>query len=76
MPGMDGFETITKLREEETEIADIPVVFLTGNNDREKVVEVITLKPDGYLLKGVKLDKIVEYVDNFFRPHIEEDPNA
>ena len=28
MPGMDGFETLTKLREEETEIADIPVVFL------------------------------------------------
>ena len=27
MPGMDGYETITKLRAEETEIADIPVVF-------------------------------------------------
>ncbi len=33
MPGMDGFETLTKLRAEETEIADIPVVFLTAEND-------------------------------------------
>ena len=33
MPGMYGFETLTKLRAEETEIADIPVVFLTAEND-------------------------------------------
>ena len=33
MPGMDGFETIQKLRGEESEIAEIPVVFLTGDND-------------------------------------------
>ena len=33
MPEMDGFETITRLRAEETEIADIPVVFLTSEND-------------------------------------------
>ncbi|HAT01903.1 MAG TPA: hypothetical protein DCS54_01305, partial [Oribacterium sp.] len=75
MPEASGPEILRALRSQPA-TADIPVVFLTGNNDREKVVEVITLKPDGYLLKGVKLDKIVEYVDNFFRPHIEEDPNA
>lgn len=33
MPGIDGFETISRLRAEETEIADIPVVFLTAEND-------------------------------------------
>ena len=33
MPEMDGFETITRLRAEETDIADIPVVFLTSEND-------------------------------------------
>lgn len=33
MPGMDGFETMTRLRAEEMDVADIPVVFLTSEND-------------------------------------------
>ncbi|MCR5213032.1 MAG: response regulator [Eubacterium sp.] len=35
MPGIDGFETMRRLRMEETEIADIPVVFLTSEDDTE-----------------------------------------
>ena len=35
MPGMDGFETLKRLRAEETEIADIPVVFLTAEGDAD-----------------------------------------
>jgi len=34
MPGMDGFETISKLKSENV-WSDIPVVFLTGRNDAE-----------------------------------------
>ena len=33
MPEMDGFETIRLLRAKESEIADIPVVFLTSDTD-------------------------------------------
>ena len=33
MPGMDGFETKSKLMAMEEEIADIPVIFLTANDD-------------------------------------------
>jgi DNA-binding NarL/FixJ family response regulator len=36
----------------EPEYADIPVVFLTGVSDTEKVKDAIKLKPQGYILKN------------------------
>lgn len=44
----------------------IPVIFLTGKGDIESVKQVLKLKPDGYLLKTMKQDEIVSYVDEFF----------
>ena len=35
MPGMDGFETLKKLREQEVGQEEIPVIFLTANDDEE-----------------------------------------
>ena len=51
MPGMDGFETLTKLREEETEIADIPVVFLTSENDTEAEKKALGLGAKDFIKK-------------------------
>jgi putative two-component system response regulator len=34
MPGMDGFETIARLKGDES-LKPIPVIFLTGNSDAE-----------------------------------------
>jgi len=34
MPGMDGFETISRLKADGN-IKNVPVIFLTGNNDAE-----------------------------------------
>ena len=34
MPGMDGFETIARLKGDE-QLKKVPVIFLTGNNDAE-----------------------------------------
>ena len=33
MPGMNGFDTLSKIMTMEEDIADIPVIFLTGNDD-------------------------------------------
>lgn len=44
----------------------IPVIFLTGKGDIDSVKQVLKLKPDGYLLKTMKQDEIVSYVDDFF----------
>ena len=41
------------------QIADIPVVFLTGINDKEKIQKVLALKPNGYLLKPIEHEKLM-----------------
>ena len=34
MPGMDGFETLARMKGD-AQIKNVPVIFLTGNNDAE-----------------------------------------
>ena len=59
MPVCDGQMTLRMIREVE-EIKDIPVVFLTGVQDREHISAVMDLHPAGYLLKPAPADKIIE----------------
>lgn len=51
MPVCDGLQTLEMICNE-PEYADIPVMFLTGVSDTEKVREAIKLKPQGYILKN------------------------
>lgn len=44
--------------------AHIPVCFLTGISDREKIMEVMALKPHGYLLKPIDMDQLTSTVQN------------
>ena len=46
--------------------ADIPVVFLTGIGDAESVKQVISLKPDGYLLKSTSRLDLLRWLKLFF----------
>lgn len=52
MPTMDGPEVITILRGNER-TANIPIIFLTGVNEVDKIQKVMHLKPQGYMLKPV-----------------------
>ena len=65
MPVCDGRQVLGMIRSEE-EFADIPVFFLTGRVDQESVKNVISLKPEGYLSKQLKLEEIKNHVDKFF----------
>ncbi len=65
MPICDGKQTLEMIRAE-TEVADIPVIFLTGKGDKESVMKVMSLKPEGYLLKSMKPMDIKKYIDDFF----------
>ena len=47
MPVCDGRQTLEMIRADE-ELKDIPVIFLTGVNDREHIESVLSLKPAGY----------------------------
>jgi len=57
MPVVDGKMTLQMLRSEEA-TRDIPVVFLTGVSDPAYVKEVLSLQPQGYLLKPSSEQKI------------------
>ena len=65
MPVIDGSQVLQMIRTE-TEFCDIPVIFLTGKNDKESIMKVLELKPEGYLLKSMEPNKIVQEIDNFF----------
>ena len=65
MPIIDGRQVLEMLHSE-GEFADIPVIFLTGKQDRESIMKVMSLKPAGYLLKTMKPLEIIKYVDDFF----------
>lgn len=65
MPICDGKQALEMIRSDE-DIADIPVMFLTGRGDKESVKNVKALKPEGYLLKTMPDDFIMKTVDDFF----------
>lgn len=65
MPVIDGSQVLEMIRTE-TEFCDIPVIFLTGKNDKESIMKVLELKPEGYLLKSMEPQKIIQEIDKFF----------
>ncbi|MCI8275835.1 MAG: response regulator [Lachnospiraceae bacterium] len=65
MPVCDGSHVFEMLRSEK-EFEDIPVIFLTSRDDPESVKRVLSLKPEGYLLKYLKPADIRCRIDEFF----------
>ena len=64
MPVASGPEVLEMMKSDE-DTRDIPVIFLTGKGDKESVMSVVSLKPDGYLLKTMPKEKLMEAVRNF-----------
>lgn len=65
MPELDGYEVFEKIKKNPL-IAHIPIIFLTGKNDRETVMKIINRKPDGYLLKSMGRTELLNSIDGFF----------
>lgn len=65
MPICDGKQVLEMIRSEK-DFADIPVIFLTSKGDKESVMNVMSLKPEGYLLKTMEPYQIVKAVNDFF----------
>ena len=66
MPVTSGPQVLEMIRSE-TKVGKVPVMFLTGKGDRESIMKVLALKPDGYLLKSLNREQILETVNNFFK---------
>ncbi|MDH3672045.1 MAG: response regulator [Gammaproteobacteria bacterium] len=56
MPGMGGLDVLCKLREGGTEV---PIVMLTTSSDEQDLVESLRLGAQGYLLKDMEPDELV-----------------
>ena len=59
MPVVDGKMVLEEIRANE-QSRDIPVVFLTAINSKEKILAVAPLNPSDYLLKPVNAKRILE----------------
>lgn len=57
MPGENGAEVFAKIRDNPA-TQNLPVVFLTGVTDRKKIMEVLGMKPQGYLTKPIDMEKL------------------
>lgn len=63
MPIETGADVFRKIKSN-PRIAHTPVCFLTGVSDREKIMEVMSLKPHGYLLKPIDIDMLLATISN------------
>ncbi|MDE6212140.1 MAG: response regulator [Lachnospiraceae bacterium] len=57
MPVENGAAVLAKIRQNPN-TSNLPVVFLTGVTDRQKIMEVLTMKPQGYLTKPIDMGKL------------------
>lgn len=63
MPIETGADVFRKIKSN-PRISNTPVCFLTGVSDREKIMEVMSLKPHGYLLKPIDMDMLLATIRN------------
>ncbi|WP_296834642.1 response regulator [Butyrivibrio sp.] len=68
MPVTSGPQVLEMLRSDE-ETKGIPVMFLTGKSDKESVMAVVSLKPEGYFLKTIQKNELIEKLEEFFILH-------
>lgn len=62
MPGENGADVLKKIRDNEA-TSNLPVVFLTGITDREKIKKVVSFKPQGYLIKPIEREQLLQIIE-------------
>ena len=63
MPVETGADIFRRIRRT-PRYAAVPVVFLTGVSDKEKIMEVMSLKPNGYILKPIDMSALSSTIQN------------
>lgn len=65
MPEMNGKETLEIIRKDEN-LKDLPVFFLTGVSDSNKISECLKLDPSGYILKPIGKFSLLAKIRAYF----------
>lgn len=68
MPVTSGPQVLEMLRSD-LDTASIPVMFLTGKSDKESVMAVLSLRPEGYFLKTIEKEDLLQQLKDFFIRH-------
>ncbi len=63
MPGMDGYGLLAAMRAAQSELADIPFIFLTARDTREDILAGTRAAVDDYLVKPIDFDLMLASVD-------------
>lgn len=66
MPIMDGFLTLEQLRKVE-ECINVPIIFVTGKNDKHTILNSSLLGVDGYLVKPVSKQTLLNKIDEVYQ---------
>ena len=66
MPGMDGIQTLQKIREFNQEI---PVIIISAYTDQLKIDQVATYKISGVFYKGEDFDQGLSLLESTLRRH-------
>lgn len=61
MPEEKGPDVLARIRANES-TKNVPVIFLTGTTERDKIAKALAHKPQGYLLKPIDREKLLETI--------------
>ena len=73
MPLISGLEVFRSIKQNPA-TADIPVIFLTGNDSADTVREILSEKPAGYVLKTTPPMIILQKVSSILNPKPKHGP--
>ncbi|MCR5823799.1 MAG: response regulator [Lachnospiraceae bacterium] len=62
MPIENGKVVFEKIRQMNG-MEEVPIIFLTGVNDSERIKDVLALNPQGYLLKPIERNSLIEVIN-------------
>lgn len=65
MPVTTGPQVLEMIKSDPS-TSNIPVIFLTGKDDKESIMKVLDLKPAGYLLKQIDRKGLLKALSNHF----------
>jgi len=72
MPQFNGYEILALLKADK-DFADIPVIFLTSQNDKASVTRAMALGAVDYFLKPFVDSKLIECIENHLDPEKREE---
>ena len=61
MPDEKGPDVLEKIRANRS-TKDVPVIFLTGVTERDKIQKALVMQPQGYLLKPIDRERLMETI--------------